>query len=474
MHKIFISLLIIYSFVGQGLAQLYAPQRDAAKAVEYTSEYHTDSIYIFNLPNPGEAISAGLTAIAASDTCSWDYEWAVFNGAYSIFKTDTGSTSTVDTITVPGYYRVRMISDCEDTLIYAAWVVFNDFRVSISKEPNGIDIFRGDYNCQQLWIKSTYSADSLYYTKPETDSTFILYGDIEDIDWTTIPDSSAIKPPPTLSPLMSNPPSSPPAYDVWYTLLVTDEFGLTRKDSAFYETIQTKALFSVEPIKLSDTTYYDNPKNYEEYYYGKDYHSLDDYKNSAPLTVEVHNNSLNGSFFEWDFDDGADSITYDDAKELAHLYVVPRINSYYIKLRSHSEEGCEHLDSVEVIVNESKISLETETETETDNQQPNDQLKSGIPNVFFAIEGNSFRFYDASIYEIKVKIFNRYGKVVHTYEGYVRNWPGWDFKVHGNNLAAEGIYYYVIEVQRYNVEKEKFTRNKKKPYNGYFYLFHPR
>lgn len=456
--------------MGDNLAQLYAPGRDAAIKAAYTSEYNNDSIFIFNLPNPGQSMQANLTAMAISDTCNWEYEWTVYTGSYTVFKTDTGAFSTLDTISTPGYYRVSMISDCEDTLIYGAWVLFNDFTVSIDKEPDGENIAKDDNKCLQLWIKSYYNADTIFYSKPGTDSIFSVFADIEDIDWTTIPDSSSITPPPTLSPILSNPPTSPPAYDVWYILSVTDDFGLIRKDSAFYESIQTKALFSVLPIPLYDTAYYDNPKNYDDYYYGEIYHQNEEYRHSAPLTVEIHNNSLNGSFFEWDFDDGTDTLTYSDSVVLSHVYYVPRINSYYIKLRSQSDEGCEHLDSVEVKVSESSITLEEDTETSDGDQ--GDETGSNIPNVYFAAEGNAFRFYDASIYDIKVKIFNRYGKIVHSYEGYVRDWPGWDFKVHGNNLAAEGIYYYVIEVQRYNVESQDFARNKKKPYNGFFYLFH--
>ncbi len=41
-------------------------------------------------------------------------------------------------------------------------------------------------------------------------------------------------------------PVLPPLYDTWFILTVTDELGMVEVDSVFYESIQTKAEFTVE------------------------------------------------------------------------------------------------------------------------------------------------------------------------------------------------------------------------------------
>jgi gliding motility-associated-like protein len=96
-----------------------------------------------------------------------------------------------------------------------------------------------------------------------------------------------------------------------------------------------------------------------------------------------------------------------------------------------------------------------------------------VPNVF-SPDGDGtndyFKVTAKSLKEFKITIFNRWGNLVyeHVQTEDKFEWEGWDGTIHGkgNNKAAPGVYYFVIEAIGW--DKEKYRGG---IYRGFVYLF---
>ncbi|MEN8157763.1 MAG: gliding motility-associated C-terminal domain-containing protein, partial [Bacteroidota bacterium] len=235
----------------------------------------------------------------------------------------------------------------------------------------------------------------------------------------------------------------PPYEDTWYILTATDEMGMVEVDSVFYESIQTKATFTVE--------YWDK--------FRKDFYSdlTGDWKNpvfkdseidrssstgstDATLTVRFKNESLNGATFEWVFLDTLGGVketatTY-DTTEMPEFTYIAADEYYYPYLFSYSEEGC--VDSVKM---EEGIFVE-----------PSDL---SIPNVFTPNGDNKndiWYFKHQSLKTCKITVVDRAGKVVYKKKiEDIYSWEGWNGNMHESGREAPvGQYYYVVEAMGYD------------------------
>lgn len=111
------------------------------------------------------------------------------------------------------------------------------------------------------------------------------------------------------------------------------------------------------------------------------------------------------------------------------------------------------------------------TSSETKEYEMEVSKKIAFPN-FFSPDNDGindrFRCYDVSLGEdgFRIRIYNRWGRMVHKYDGNIRNWEGWDGKIKdSNDLAPVGVYYYIVNYQAYEDAWDD------KEEQGYFHLF---
>jgi len=239
-----------------------------------------------------------------------------------------------------------------------------------------------------------------------------------------------------------------PSKNTWFILTAVDSFGLIRDDSVFYETVHTKAGFS---LLFEDE---ENPGDWIE---------NSERKGEAPLEVMFINISENGSEFHWIYTDTAatgmpeEEITYDIEDTVILTYYIPRF--YYPRLISYSAAGC--VDSFpDPIQEEEIIIIEVEPS------------KLEIMNVFTPNgDGvNDYFFVDAkSLRQFRISIYNRWGNLVYRHEQSEDrfDWQGWDGTMEGKGKSKldPGVYYFVIEATGWDAENYRGGI-----YRGYVYL----
>ena len=215
------------------------------------------------------------------------------------------------------------------------------------------------------------------------------------------------------------------------------------RDSAYWRSYipgNDKELFKVDYKSLVDSAFYpDKP----EWYY-KAYDTNYNNKVSAPALFRIEPDLKNTDELEWRVyvdlnkdeqytdDPLTDSVLFDTTVTDAELKLEITFqypgDQYRVDLTAKNiqidNEGCEVEESINVEV------VEPATLT------PVNYIK--VPG-----EGR-FRFTDVSIESISIQIFNRNGNLVHEYDGYYRDWPGWDGRVkNSNRYVPSGVYFYV-------------------------------
>ncbi len=413
-------IFIIIFFTGPSgflYSQLYGPDADWSEEAGYpVINDGEDSLFVFNSPSYGEHKEAALLAFSPDSTAGWRFDWEKYNPGildYVAFVSDTGMFSYIDTITVPGNYRVTIIKG-EEKVQYAGWVFFNDFNVVIrSKDTLTGEVPLRYYTCDFLDLATEIIDKKQIYSIPGQDTSIVLSGSYR-IRWSADPDTSPV-PPGTLNPRISK----PSAVSTDYMIKVTDRFGAERNDEVRYESIQSQAVFSEEHVPLENTEYYSEDVSNNYYFYSDEH--------SAPAIFLFSNTSINAVNYTWIFGDGEMYVTNDADEEVSHQYDYP--GEYEVTLVSRSAVPYECIDSAKTTITV-------------------DPPKLKAPNVFTP-NGDDindvFRFYDVSVMDIHIIIFNRYGHKVHEFEGNIRDWPGWDGKINNtNNKASEGVYYYVV------------------------------
>jgi gliding motility-associated-like protein len=239
---------------------------------------------------------------------------------------------------------------------------------------------------------------------------------------------------------------SPPTKDTDYTLEVSDKFGCIAKAEVQYKSIVTKASFTV---------------------------SVD--KGEAPLEVTFNNESENGDQgkFEWFIFRDLDEIKRESAANNGKVK-----DSIMVKLYNDSPVFTfEKSGSYKVKLVSKKVS-EFHTCIDTfyfDGYIKADTSFVDAPNVFTPNgDGMNDEFIIKfwSMKEIKISIFNRWGKLLHVWESNnVINFKNtvtaipqsvWDGKV-GGKLCTPGVYYYVVEGRGRDDKRQRKS--------GFFHLF---
>jgi gliding motility-associated-like protein len=409
-----------------GFAQITSAANEIIPT-DYSSG-NQDSIHIF-CGQKGE-LNAALTAKSPNNEPA-SFEWQKYNpttGNFDFISTESsGSSSSTISGLEDGGYRVK-VTFASGEKIYTAWV-FNNYIEAKAEIPQS--------DCNSLTLQGSFDTPKLIYTDLTTGQPKELSKDIK-VRWM---DAEVV-----VSRVLVSKVYDPPTKDTDYTLEITDRFGCVVKADIHFLAIATKALFSV---------------------------SVD--KGEAPLEVTFNNESKNGDpgKFEWFIFRDLDEIKRESAENNGKVK-----DSIMVKLFNDSPVYTfENSGSYKVKLVSKKVS---ELYTCYDTVYFNGYIVADTsfvdaPNVFTPNgDGMNDEFIIKfwSMKEIKISIFNRWGKLLHVWEsGNVINFENtvksvpqsvWDGKV-GGKVCTPGVYYYVVEGRGRDNERRRTS--------GFFHLF---
>jgi len=370
---------------------------------------------------------------------SGSFEWQKYNAApgnFVFFSSDlSGSpTSTISNLE-DGCYRVK-VTAASGEKIYTAWV-FNNYIDVMAEIPKS--------DCTSFSLKGTFDTPKLIYTDLPTGQEKEINKGIQ-VKWL---EGKVI-----VSRVVNSEVFDPPTKDTDYTFEVTDRFSCVGEANVLYRSIVTKALFSVSEDK-----------------------------GEAPLEVSFTNESENGDpgKFEWFIFRDRDEIVQESEKNNGVVK-----DSILIKILSDNpvyifeNSGKYKVKLVSKKVSEFHINDITSSNTCFDTTYLEGYIVADTsfieaPNVFTPNgDGTNDEFIVKfwSMKEIKISIFNRWGKLLHVWESNnVINFGNtietvpksvWDGKV-GGKVCTPGVYYYVVEGRGRDNERRRTS--------GFFHLF---
>lgn len=416
-------------------AQITAPGADGSDVTQYPDFSETDDIYIFCTVDSTSEIGALTVSTALVGTKT--FLWEKYNETSASFElvfqeSSDGNTSQISNLE-DGCYRSTVTLGAE-TEIDRAWVFSNWTVADASVTYSDCELFR---------MSGAFKTAILNYYDLSSNAVLGVFKNTQ-VEWKEEGQK--------ISSLLNVEYIDPPTKDTEFTFRVFDKFSCEASVPVLYESIVTKAEFTV------DAKWTQSPR-------GK-------YVGEAPLEVSFINQTENGTpgYFEWFFyrdideikeeSEGAvepvDSImfvAYDDAP----VYTYENSGSYLVKLVS------KHISEFHTCVDTFRL----------DDYLIADTAFIVVPNVFTpkgspGVNDNLVvKFW--SMQSLEINIFNRWGKRVHYWEsGDVRGFEEtyqetvWDGKI-GNRYASPGVYYYVVT--------GKGRDGKKKAKNGFVHLF---
>ncbi len=437
-HIKFLAGLILCLFSFQMIqAQITSTTADWLDSLSYETSTKKDPLFVFYQLNQGFKPGSLTATLPGSEI--YNFEWSEYNpdisGFGPPFSTDTDEMFSTVSDLADGGYQVRIWDGAATDTVMTAWVMLDQFYAEVEKtQDDKLPSYK--YTCDFLVLSGFVTPDTVNYYDLISHNPIQRISDYR-FKWTS--DNDEIKIPNDTIVLDPNITFEPPYEDTWYILTALDEFGMTEVDSVFYESIQTKAEFSVE--------YYDKVTGeYDPDLTGDWSNPTDDEpvgSTDAMLTVRFVNKSRNGANFEWVFLDTVggikeSEITYDTAQRTEFTYERANEN-YYPHMVSTSEAGC-----VDSFMLDEPIFVEPS------------QLD--IPNVFTPNgDGTNdvFIFKHQSLEKCQIAIVDRGGKVVYKKKiEDIYNWEGWNGKMHDSGREApEGQYYFVVEALGYDGEE---------------------
>ncbi|HBL74566.1 MAG: hypothetical protein A2W90_20985 [Bacteroidetes bacterium GWF2_42_66] len=408
-NKLLIIIALISVFAVHTQAQISA-NADAVLSTEYSGGMAQDPIFIF-CGSKGET-NAGLQA-STNMGGTISYEWQKYDAGAGVFQfylgQPNGGSSQSISLLESGGYRV-VISNGTQTEMYTAWV-FNNYH-EVSAEIT-------ESNCDYFQLQGAFDPLLTYYDL-STNQPMNIDKNIQ-LQWKEGEANIASD----ISTKIYDPPTS----DTRYSLQVTDRFGCTGEAEVTYTSIVTKASFSVSEeggeapleIEFSNESENGKPGSYEWFFFK----SLEEIKEEAEKSGGVA--------------DSIDFVAYND--ELTWTF--ENSGTYMVKLVS------KHISDLHTCTD--TFYLEDYIVADTSFvKAPN----FFTPNGDGANDEFIVKFW--SVRNIKISIFNRWGKLVHLWKG--TNVQGfentvatvtesvWDGKI-GGKMASPGVYYYVVEAR---------------------------
>ena len=406
--------------------QISAPGASSSDETSYPVFSETDSIFVFCAADSLSDI--GILQATTQFTGAKTFLWEKYNDQSAAFDFYFSENSDSQTSEISGLgdgcYRVT-VTQGANSEVDRAWV-FNNWTFAEGDVTES--------NCDYLKLSGNFTTAHFIYYDLADNTELEVFKDVK-VRWN---DEDG-----TVSTVISPTIYDPPAKNTNYTFEVYDKFGCSGSGAVFYESIVTKAAFSVNPQS-----------------------------GGAPLTVNFINESENGDpgQFEWflyrDLDEikresegsevPVDSImivAYDDNPE----YTYENSGMYNVKLVSkHISEfqTCTDTAYIEdyIVVDTSFIAV------------PNVFTPNGDgTNDFFVVQFWSMK-------SIKIAIFNRWGKRIHFWKSddvgsFEEIWEEtvWDGRLMGGRYASPGVYYYTVVGEGRDGEQRRT--------HGFFHLF---
>jgi gliding motility-associated-like protein len=439
------TFLRIFAFLLVLLISLQMNGQISFKGVQYksfqtnypvTQQY--DSIFILNnLSGDRDFTQDSLVAYSTGRsnlTFSWfKIDMSTGKLAEKAFFVEKGDVSKIGNLTYNGYY-VQISDGVVSVDSFRVWVfAASKFKLKVEKTDDGKV---KEFNCSSLLLKATLDVDTFYYVDP-TKGTQVKFEPtklLSSYGW-----NEAQK-------KLSARIYDPPYVNTTYSFSATHIFGATVSDKVLYESVVPHAEFSIQ-VK-------NHKGEFEDY--------SEDEGASATVIAQFTNKSENADRYTWFLTDSTfgykDKPSVVDTAEKSfqpeYYYRIPY--TYKVRLVAINDKyGCTdttEYQNIEVV--ESKVD------------------SSYIPNVFTpgctSGVNDFYRPYFKSVREIKMYIFNPYGRTVYEYEkkdnqdNRLQDWEGWDGTKNGKDVP-QGVYYYVIETKGWDGVKKKYA--------GPLYLF---
>lgn len=425
-----LGLIVVLTPLFPAVGQITSPTADHVDTLGYLpGNTARDPLFVFY---QSEGVQKqGILSASYPGPGSFNFTWSRYNPGAGGFDPPFSSVAGVPSSTVTnleeGGYRVRVWNGTGIDTTMTAWVFLNHLTSYIEQTNEGmLPGYR--YTCDYVSLAGYVFPDTLVYHDLVSNTPISRVLDFR-FKWTSdnpdliIPNDTIV--------LRPNTTYKPPYKDTEYYLTATDEFGMTDTDTMFYESIQTKAEFTLEYYDKVNLQYVtDMDGNWDAEKGSQD----------ARLTVRFLNQSQNGAEYIWVYLDTLGGIketetTYDLETNTEFTYI--RADKYYDPyLVSISEENCRDTFRLEqeLYVVPSQLA---------------------IPNVFSPNgDGTNdfFVFKHQSLQRCKVSIMDRNGVVVYSRKiDDIYAWEGWDGNMHNSNRRApEGQYFFVVEALGYD------------------------
>jgi gliding motility-associated-like protein len=399
--RAFSCLLLLWPFLAG--AQLTATGSVYRENTNYPVFSEIDPVFVFC--GNGENAEAKLLAqTSLSGSKSW--EWQKFNplnGAFEFYFSENNSNNSSE-ISTPedGCYRIRITTE-QGNETFRAWVFNNRHNASAAIAGSG---------CSSFTLESTFDSGTLVYYDLSSQAPVLLNRELQ-VEWRKDEEVVAR----TASVLIVDPPSK----ETVYTMVLSDRFGCETTRTVTYQSLVTKASFTVDPangeapleVKFTNTSENGDPGSYEWFFF----RDLDEIKNDPSVPV-----------------DSILLVAYDDNP----VYVFENSGTYMVKLVSKKRTG--ELTCTDTVYLDNYIVADTSF--------------IAIPNIFTPNgDGTNDNFVVKfwSMKEVKISVFNRWGRTVHVWQsgnvqGFEKTWAEtvWDGRI-GGRYASPGVYFYVVE-----------------------------
>jgi len=412
----------------------------------YQISGNPDRIFVFDKKSPQKDLRAWSVRYESAII-----EWEMYNHSANKydapFLTDTGAFSKIEISSNQGYRVIIKGINSGSIDTFRCWTIIDDFGVEITSTTNDT-INEGNIFCGYIdEIDAKIDSVSLSYYNP-TNNNLIELSHKYIPSWTsnypkdaTPPDNVAYGDP--FRARVTNPYWK----DTWYIFQATDNFGILRRDSAFYKSIQPHAEFKANYVALTDPEFYANKLEDTVY---QTFYTIKDSTHSAPAIFRFTNLSENKDTCWWLFGDKI--LEIDSLKSnphtINHTYNLP--GTYYASLVATKKASYRSTACIDTFPSRGDSSLGTITINAAEVNKkaiksPN-VLVIGIEDPPGGMTYNHWRlFNDVSITEMEVTIYSRYGEKVHYFKGNIRDWDGWDgTRMGSNKYVRTGVYYYVI------------------------------
>lgn len=419
----FLFLLLVSTAV---FSQISAPGASGSDKSSYPVFAETDSLYFFcgTSENDRPARLQARSAWQGSKTYLWEKYNPVTSAFEFHFSESTENPTSNITSLENGCYRVT-ITQAANSVVRRAWVFNNWYTATASITES---------NCNWFRLSGEFTGAQLSYFDLQTKAEIQVVKDVK-VQWKTGETVVSIRIDPQIF--------SPPTKNTDYTLRVYDRLGCEKNVTVNYQSIVTRAKFTASPtsgeapliVTFTNQSENADPAQYEWFFF----RNLDDIKreaekNSGPIdSIEVVAFDANPVY------------TYENSGDYMVKLVSKKISEF------HTCVDTAYLDDY-ILVDSSFVA---------------------VPNVFTPNgDGTNDEFIVKfwSMKSIEISIYNRWGKVVHTWKssdvrGFENTWMEtvWDGRLMGGRFASPGVYYY-------NVVGEGRDGTRRRAH-GFFHLF---